>query len=146
MRRTKTMAKFGHHRNTKYTLLYHTLSHQPPPLPYRPILTLPYPSLPIPNLPSPNPNPTLPYSTTSTPLPQRYQYPTNFTPTLPTLLHYPTLLGYVRLGKDGVVLGKHRFSKDVPLRYHEISLQFIQLYVNCTCTCRSKSTSILMCV
>ena len=42
------------------------------------------------------------------------------------------------------MLGKDHFSKDVPLRYHEISLQFIQLYIYCTC--RSKSTSILMCV
>ena len=40
------------------------------------------------------------------------------------------LLGYVRLGKDekygGVVLGKNCFNKDIPLCYHEISLQFIQ--------------------
>ena len=47
------------------------------------------------------------------------------------LLFYPTLLGYVRLGKVeryvGVVLGKNRFNKDIPLCYHEISLQFIQL-------------------
>ena len=61
-----------------------------------------------------------------------------FTPTptssLPTpLVLYPTILGYVRLGKDekygGVVLGKKRFNinKDIPLCYHEISLQFIQV-------------------
>ena len=54
------------------------------------------------------------------------------TPPLPSpLLLYPTLLGYVRLGKDekygGVVLGKNCFNKDIPLCYHEISLQFIQL-------------------
>ena len=30
------------------------------------------------------------------------------------------------------MLGKDHFSKDVPLCYHEISLQFIQLYVCCT--------------
>ena len=92
-------------------------------------------------IPPPNPNPTLPYSTQSPLLHPLHPYPS-------PLLLYPTILGYVRLGKDeryvGVVLGKNRFSKDVPLCYHEISLQFIQLYV--LCTCRSKSTSILMCV
>ena len=47
------------------------------------------------------------------------------------LLHYPTLLlvGFVMLGKDerydGMVLEKDRFSKDVSLCYHEISLQSI---------------------
>ena len=81
------------------------------------------------------PNPTLPYST---------QCP------LLTPLLYPTLLGYVRLGKaeryDGAVLGNNRFNKDISLCYHEILLQFIQVYVYCTCIRRSKSTSILMCV
>ena len=42
------------------------------------------------------------------------------------------------------MLGKGRFSLDVPLCYHEISLQFIQLYVYYTC--RYKFMSILMCV
>ena len=72
-------------------------------------------------LPPPNPNPTLPYSTPSPPIPLLHPYPS-------PLLHYPALLGYVRLGKNerysGVVLGKDHFSKD-PLCYHDISVQFI---------------------
>ena len=42
------------------------------------------------------------------------------------------------------MLEKDRFTLDIPMRYHEISLYFIQLYVYCSC--RSKSTSIIMCV
>ena len=60
-----------------------------------------------------------------TPIP----HPTSPLPSL--LVLYPILLGNVRLGKDekygGVVLGKNRFNKDIPLCYHETSLQFIQL-------------------
>ena len=90
-------------------------------------------------LPAPNPNPTLSYYTSSPPYP-------HFTPTIPHFYilnlnlnilevkrqidnpsHYPTLVGYVRLGKDerysGVVLGKDHFSKDVSLCYYEMSLQ-----------------------
>ena len=81
-----------------------------PTLPYRPTHFLPYPTyhhqtpiLPYPTLPHLHPTP-------------QYQYPSNFTPTLPPFLHYPTLVGYIRLGKDerydGVVLGKDRFSID----------------------------------
>ena len=65
------------------------------------------PILPFPTLPHLHPTPLHPYQS--------------------PLLHYPILLGYVRLGKDerysGVVLGKDCFSKDVPLYYYENSLQ-----------------------
>ena len=74
------------------------------------------------NPPPPNPNPISPYSAPSPPLHSPQPYPS-------PLLHYPSLLGYVMLGKDerydGMVLEKDRFSKDVSLCYHEISLQSI---------------------
>ena len=72
--------------------------------------------------PPPNPNPVSAYSAQSPPLHPPHPYPS-------PLLHYHTLLGYIMLGKDerydGMVLEKDRFSKDVSLCYHEISLQSI---------------------
>ena len=72
--------------------------------------------------PPPNPNPISAYSAPSPPQHPPHPYPS-------PLLHYPTLLGYVMLGKDerydGMVLEKDRFCKDVSLSYHEISLQSI---------------------
>ena len=72
-------------------------------------------------------------------------YPTQrslpHTPPLPSpLLLYPILLGYVRLRKDemygGVVLGKNRFNKDIPLcsimRFHfnSFSYSYMSSYVD----------------
>ena len=80
------------------------------------------------------------------------------TPTPTSSLSFPTstlpypisVVGYVKLGKDercgGVVLGKTRFNKDIPLCYHEISLQFIQSYAYFTCRSNIKFTLILKCV
>ena len=120
-------------------------------LPYPSSPTHPYPSAPFlfyPTIPFPtNTVPTTskpqPYPTPSQSLTLRYKYPTNFTPTLPPLSHYPTLLWYVRLGKDkrygGMVLGKDRFSRDVRLHYSIQSVIMSTQY-----TCRYKSTSVFI--